>query len=62
MRNDKSACNLEPFHATLWKSDNNNEHDTTSLSVQFQVHWVKSGGTDEDTSPVKGALTHPEGC
>ena len=62
MRNDKKACNLQPFHATLWKSDNNNEHDTTSLSVQFQVHWVKSGGTDKDTSPVKGALTHPEGC
>ena len=62
MRNDKSACNLEPFHATLSKIENKNEHDTTSLSLQFQVPAVKSGGTDKDTSPVKGALTHPEGC
>ena len=61
MRNDKSACNLEPFHATLSKIENKNEHDTTSLSLQFQVPAVKSGGTDKDTSEVKGALTHPEG-
>ena len=38
MRNDKSACNLEPFHASLGKIDNKSEHDTTSLSVQFQLH------------------------
>ena len=62
MRNDKSACNLEPFHATLSKIKNKNQHDTTSLSLQFQLPAVKSGGTDNDTSPVKGALTHPEGC
>ena len=62
MRNDKSACNLELFHTTLRKLDNNNEHDTTSLSLQFEVPAVKSGGIDNDTSPVKGALTYPERC
>ena len=62
MRNDKSACNLELFHTTLRKLDNNNEHDTTSLSLQFEVPAVKSGGIDNDTSRVKGALTYPERC
>ena len=62
MRNDKSACNLELFHRALRKLENNNEHDTTSLSVQFEDPAVKSGGIDNDTSPVKGALTYPERC
>ena len=62
MRNDKSDCNLQPFHATLWKIENKNQHDSTSLSLEFELPAVKSGGTDNDTSPVKGALTHPEGC
>ena len=31
MRNDKSDCNFQPFHATLWKIDNNNQHESTSL-------------------------------
>ena len=62
MRNDKSPCNLEPFHATLSKIENKNEHDTTSLSLQFQVHWVKSGGTGNDTSVFKGALDQGNRC
>ena len=62
MRNDKSACNLELFHKTLRKLDNNNEHDTTFLSLQFEVPAVKSGGIHNDTSLVKGALTYPERC
>ena len=56
MRNDKTACNLERFHATLSKIDNKSEHHTTSLSLQFQVHWVKSGGTGTDRSVFKGAV------
>ena len=62
MRNDKSACNLELFHTALRKLEKNNEHDTTSLSVQFEDPAVKSRGIDNDTSRVKGALTYPERC
>ena len=56
MRNDKSDCNLEPFHATLSKIDNKSEHHTTSLCVQFELHSLKSGGTGSDRSVFKGAL------
>ena len=56
MRNDKSDCNLEPFHATLSKIDNKSEHHTTSLCLQFELDSVKSGGTGTDTSVFKGAV------
>ena len=62
MRNDKSACNLQLFHTAFQKLDNNNQHDTTSLSLQFEDAAVKSGGIDNDRSWVKGALTYPERC
>ena len=62
MRNDKSACNLGAFDAVVWKIYNNNENDSTSVSPQFQLPAVKSGDTANDSSPVKGALTHPARC
>ena len=62
MRNDKTACNLEPFHATLSKIDNNSEHLTTSLSLQFELHSVKSGGTGTERSVFKGALHQGNRC
>ena len=62
MRNDKSACNLEPFHPTLPKIDNKSEHHTTSLSLQFELHSLKSGGTGTDRSIFKGALYQGNRC
>lgn len=54
MRNDKTACNLEPFQASFSKIGKKNEHDTTSLFLQFQLPGVKSAGTGNDRSQFKG--------
>lgn len=62
MRNDKTAYNLEPFHATLSKIDNKSEHHTTCLSLQCRLHSVKCAGTGTDRSVFKGALHQANRC
>lgn len=62
MRNKDPGNILETIDRRLVSFGQKYQHSSQSPFLQFELHWLKCGGTGNDTSPFKGTLNQGNGC